>query len=59
MDVETLFKHTFTYTNQLVNAENFYLALFNESDNTIDFRLFLRTARSSPPLNPRSCLGMG
>ena len=59
MDVETLFEHTFTYTNQLLYAENFYLALFNDRDNTVRFRLFLENGEKIAPPEPMIMLGNG
>lgn len=59
MDVEALFQHTYTYTNQLLDAGNFYLALFNENHNTIDFRLFIENNEKIAPPEPKIVIGNG
>jgi GAF domain-containing protein len=59
MDVETLFEQTFIYTNRLLYAENFYLALYNDEDNTIDFRLFTEDGEQITPPEPQIILGEG
>jgi GAF domain-containing protein len=59
MDVETLFQHTFTYTNQLLDAENFYLALFDEKASKINFRLFIEDNQRIAPPEPQIMLGNG
>lgn len=59
MDVEHLIEDTFTYTNHLLNAENFYLALYNDKDNVINFKLFAEDGKRIPPPEPKINVGNG
>jgi len=59
MDVETLYEQTFTYTNRLLSAENFYLALFDDRDNTFSFRLFTENGKMITPPEQKVVLGNG
>ncbi len=59
MDVDKLLQHTHTYTNRLLDAGNFYLALFNDQNNTIEIRLLIEGNRRVTPPEPKHILGNG
>lgn len=59
MDVDKLIQHTHTYTNRLLDAENFYLALFNDHNNTIEIRLLVEASKRAAPPEPKYVLGNG
>ena len=59
MDVDKLLQHTYTYTNRLLDAENFYLALFNDQNNTIEIRLLIEDNHRVAPPEPKFVLGNG
>ena len=59
MDVETLIQHTFDFSNRLMNADNFYLALFQKESNLIEFKLFVENGIRIPPPEPQIVLGNG
>jgi transcriptional regulator with GAF, ATPase, and Fis domain len=59
LDVDALIKHTFDFTRRLMNAENFYAALFHQETNIIEFKLFVEDGEPIPPPEPKISLGEG
>lgn len=59
MNVDRLIEHTFEYTGRLMNADNFYLALFQPDTETIEFKLFVEVGQPIPPPEPKISLGNG
>jgi GAF domain-containing protein len=59
LDVEELLRITHLYTNQLMDAENFYLALFDNETQVIEFKLFVEEGQKIPPPMQKIQLGEG
>jgi GAF domain-containing protein len=59
LDVERLIEHTYAYTNRLLDAANFYMALYDDHENQIHFRLFVEDGQPIPPPEPKIVIGNG
>ncbi len=59
MDVDLLIEHTYNFTSRLMDASNFYLALYNAEDVSIEFKLFTEDGERIPPPEPKIILGDG
>lgn len=59
LDVDTVVNSTFEYTNRLMEANNFYLALFDEETNMIEFKIFIEENQTITPPEPVLKLGTG
>lgn len=59
LDIDRLVESSLEYTGRLMNADNYYLALFNPETNMIDFRIFVEEGQRIPPPEPKIYLGEG
>ncbi len=59
LDIDRIVEASLEYTSRLMNADNYYLALFNPESNVIEFRIFVEEGQRIPPPEPKIYLGEG
>jgi GAF domain-containing protein len=59
LDETSVIESTYEYTSKLMNADNFYLALYDSTNKVIDFKLFTENGQRIPPPEPRVAMGEG
>lgn len=59
IDLENLVESSLVFSSRLVNANNFYLALYNPETNLIEFKIFVEEGIRIPPPEPKIYLGEG
>ncbi|MFN2143923.1 MAG: GAF domain-containing protein, partial [Anaerolineales bacterium] len=59
LDIDRIIEASLEYTSRLMNADNYYLALFNSESRMIEFRIFVEEGQRIPPPEPRIYLGEG
>jgi len=59
LDIDELVNHTYHFVGRLMNANNFYLSLYDEENEEISFKLFIEEESDSSPPPPTLKLGNG
>ena len=59
LDVDRLVDYSFDFTGRLLNADNYYLALYNPESNLIEFKIFVEEGVRIPAPEPKIYLGEG
>jgi GAF domain-containing protein len=59
MDVDKLVDYSFEFTGRLINADNYYLALYSPESNLIEFMIFVEEGVRIPAPEPKIYLGEG
>ncbi|MBN2501812.1 MAG: GAF domain-containing protein, partial [Anaerolineales bacterium] len=59
LDVQNVVSHIYQYSSRLIDATNFYVALYDEEEDLVEFPLFVRQGESITPEQPRRKAGNG
>jgi GAF domain-containing protein len=59
LDVDKVVEHVFHYTSRLMDASNFYLALYDQKKDEIEFRLYMHNGEFVKLEEPRRKAGNG
>ena len=59
LDVQNVIDHIYQYSSRLVDATNFYVALYDEAEDLVEFPLFIEQGESVTPEQPRRKTGNG